>query len=299
MVGNKKITIVTHSSGFHTDDIFAVATLLLTLGGGDNISVVRSRDKSIIESADYVTDVGDLYDPSRNRFDHHQKGGAGKRENGVPYASFGLVWKEFGQKLSGDKAVADKIDQMIVQPIDAGDNGMKFFDARIPGLYPFDIELLTSIFYPTWKEDPDNFDDIFNTLVSYAKTIISRLIISVRDDTEAESLVVEAYKNSPDKRLIEVGDRYPWEEVLSKFPEPIFVIYKNKDNNWTIEGVRSDQFSYKSRKDLPESWAGRRDEELEKITTVAGAVFCHNARFMAVNKTKEGILKMAEIALNS
>jgi uncharacterized UPF0160 family protein len=38
---------------------------------------------------------------------------------------------------------------------------------------------------------------------------------------------------------------------------------------------------------------------LEKITGVAGAIFCHNARFMAVAKTKEAILKLSEIALNS
>jgi uncharacterized UPF0160 family protein len=78
------------------------------------------------------------------------------------------------------------------------------------------------------------------------------------------------------------------------------VIYKKRiDNNWSIKCVPKDFFTYENRKKLPESWGGKSGEELTKVTGVEGSVFCHNARFMAVNKTKEGILKMAEIALNN
>jgi len=48
---------------------------------------------------------------------------------------------------------------------------------------------------------------------------------------------------------------------------------------------------------LPKSWAGKRDRELEKITGVAGAIFCHRNLFLAVAKTKEAILQLAELAL--
>ena len=44
---DKKITIVTHSSSFHTDDIFAVATLLIALGEDKNIEIIRSREKEV------------------------------------------------------------------------------------------------------------------------------------------------------------------------------------------------------------------------------------------------------------
>ena len=43
-----------------------------------------------MDSADIVIDVGGQYDPDAGRFDHHQRGGAGERENGIPYSSFGL-----------------------------------------------------------------------------------------------------------------------------------------------------------------------------------------------------------------
>jgi len=36
---------------------------------------------------------------------------------------------------------------------------------------------------------------------------------------------------------------------------------------------------------------------LAKVTGVPDATFCHNGRFLAVAKSKEGALKLAEIAL--
>ena len=81
--GTGKIKIVTHSSDFHTDDLFAVATILLALGDTKDFEIIRSRDMSVIETGDYVVDVGGIYDPEKNRFDHHQEGGAGKRDNGI------------------------------------------------------------------------------------------------------------------------------------------------------------------------------------------------------------------------
>jgi uncharacterized UPF0160 family protein len=297
MEERKEITIVTHSSGFHTDDVFAVATLLLFLKYNEKVKVIRSRDKSIIEKGDYVVDVGDIYNPEINRFDHHQKGGAGLRKNSIPYAAFGLVWKRFGEELSGSSEVALKIDSTFIQALDASDNGVPTQLTKIPGVYSYDVGSLVSLFGPTWKESDTNIDDIFMKLVSYAKVILARLIVSTRDEVEAEKLVVEAYNNSRDKRLITVNADYPWEGVLSHFPEPLYVIYENRDKNWSIKAIRPDPFSYEPRKLLPEDWAGKRDTELEKVTGILGSIFAHNARFMAVAKTKEAVLKLAEIAL--
>ncbi len=56
-----KITIVTHSSKFHADDVFAVATLMLLLEKDHEITVVRSRDPDVAFHADYVVDTGFVY----------------------------------------------------------------------------------------------------------------------------------------------------------------------------------------------------------------------------------------------
>ena len=40
------------------------------------------------------------------------------------YASFGLVWREFGARLcDGDADVAARVDQSLVQGVDANDTG--------------------------------------------------------------------------------------------------------------------------------------------------------------------------------
>ncbi len=94
---NRKKIAVTHCGSFHTDDVFACATLSLYFKKNNlKYKLIRTRDDNIIKKADYVFDVGGIYDPKIDRFDHHQYGGAGKRENNIPYASFGLVWKKFG-----------------------------------------------------------------------------------------------------------------------------------------------------------------------------------------------------------
>lgn len=298
MEDKRKKKIVTHSSKFHSDDIFAVATLLLVLEKeGIETEVIRSRDLEIIKSADYVVDVGFIYDESKNLFDHHQEGGAGERENKIPFSSFGLVWKKYGINLCDNIDIANKVDKVLVQPIDANDNGIQLIETRIKDTYPFTISDIVYTFRPTWKEI-NNLDNIFIQLVSYAKVLISRQIICIKDEEEAGVKVIEAYEKSVDKRIIILDERYPWEEALSKFPEPLFVIYKKRvDDTWSLKTVQ-DQI-YTDRKSLPESWAGKTDKEFEKITGVEGVVFCHRNRFIAVAKTKEAILKLADIALNN
>jgi uncharacterized UPF0160 family protein len=61
-------TLVTHSGSFHQDELFAIATLMLVF---DDISVKRSREEKDIAEADFVVDVGGVFDPIKNRFDHH------------------------------------------------------------------------------------------------------------------------------------------------------------------------------------------------------------------------------------
>jgi uncharacterized UPF0160 family protein len=260
---------------------------------------VRTREEKEISAADYAVDVGFAYDPAAKRFDHHQQGGAGVRDNGIPYASFGLVWKEYGEQVCRSKEIAEEIDKMLVQPVDSYDNGIQFIESKIAGVYPYDLRMILYAFRPTWKE-PDNVDDVFMQLVQYAKVLLTRQTVVLSDAIEAREKVEEAYHRADDKRIIVLDERYPWEEVLARFPEPLFVLYpKRGADTWSVKTIRNDFLTFNARKDLPESWAGKTNGELEAITGVPGATFCHKNRFLAVAKTKEAALKMAEIALNS
>ena len=63
--------------------------------------------------AGLVFDIGD------GPFDHHAKNSP-VRENGVPYAAFGLLWRELGPQLIGP-VDAGRFDESFVQPLDLDD----------------------------------------------------------------------------------------------------------------------------------------------------------------------------------
>ena len=296
----KKVTIVTHNSKFHTDDIFAVATLLLVLEKDYKVTVVRSRDPEVFSVADYVADIGFVYDPEKNRFDHHQEGGAGVRENGVPYASFGLVWKKFGEQLCGNVEVAQRVEKKLVQPTDATDNGVQTFEPTLPDVYPYTLDTMRRAFMPTWKEGAEHLDGIFMELVGFAKKLLMREITKAQHDKEAGDAVKRIYTESQDKRLIVLDQYYPAHEYLAAHPEPLFTVFPSSDDGtWLLKTIQDNPINGLNRKDLPKSWAGKRGDTFEKVSGVPGAIFCHNNLFLAVAQTKGAILKLAEIALNS
>ncbi len=289
---SKKKVLVTHSGTFHADDIFATAILSILLEG--KVEIFRSRDEAIMAHADYLYDEGGVYGPEQNRFDHHQPGGAGARENGIQYAASGLVWRKYGEQVCGSKVVADKIDARLIQAIDANDNGMSLFEVTGP-TGPYTIQDMFYSFRPSWKEE-EEYDDAFLDMVQIAIGVLQREIIRTTDAVDAESKVRAAYEKAEDKRLIILDDNYPWGEALMEFPEPLYAVFFKADL-WRIEAVRKEKYNVAVRKPFPELWAGLRDEDLAQVTGVPDAVFCHRGLFLAVAKSKEGVLALAEKAL--
>lgn len=290
----EKVKLVTHNGYFHADDVFATATLLLMLGDKES-EIIRTRDKDVINEGDFVYDVGSVYDQENNKFDHHQEGFDEKRKNGIPYASFGLIWKKFGEEICGSEEVSNELDRKIVQSIDAIDNGVEVYEAIHPEIYPFTMVDFVDHFNSSWKEK--NSDDLFIEAVSIAKKILSRVISRVKDKKETEPIIEKIYNETEDKRLIVLDKNHPWEEVLIKYPEPLFVVKIKEDGQWSIKSVKDKLPSFNYRKYFPESWAGKQGQELAEITGVEDALFCHNARFVCSAKSKEGAIALAKLAL--
>jgi len=291
--------IVTHDGKFHADDVFAVATLLLVFPGA---TVTRTRDEGLIKGADAAVDVGGIYDEETNRFDHHQKEGAGVRENGIPFAAFGLVWKRFGEALSKDRKVAYHVEETLVSPIDANDNGV---DLETPGpvgigagVFTYTIVDAIRAFDPTWLEEDHASDAAFAEATLFAKRIIEREIKRGEGKKKGEEKVIELYEHAKDKRLIVLPHAYSWKDTLCKFPLPLFVVHP-QNGTWRVCAVRDNPHVFVNRKDLPAEWAGLRDRELSRLTGVEGSVFCHRNRFMAVAESKEGAIALANLALEA
>lgn len=166
----KRIKVATHNGSFHADEVFAIAALSLWADkNGFRLEITRTRDESVLDKADIVLDVSGIYDPEKKRFDHHQKEGAGTHKNGVPYASFGLIWKHYAKEICS-KEVAEDIENRLVIPIDARDNGInitKIIRKDIPE-YTVIRELVVA-FRPTWKDSEEYTDKKFLELLAIAK----------------------------------------------------------------------------------------------------------------------------------
>jgi uncharacterized UPF0160 family protein len=295
----KRTVIVTHSGNFHPDDSFAVASLRLLLK--KPVKVRRSRDPEVWKTGDYVVDVGGEYDPVTRRFDHHQIGGAGARENGIPYAAFGLVWKTYGTQIAGSTEAAEAIDKKLVAQIDAMDNGTGAFVPVQADAYPYTVGNVILANLPTWKEDRTGTDAKFLDAVAFAEKVLAREIRIAADTLEGRKLVEKLYRESPRKDVVTFDSGYPWHDVLHRFPEALFVVEPAAEDGvtqgWKVRTVHKASHTFENRKDLPASWAGLRDAQLAAVTGVPDALFCHNKRFIAVAKSKEGALALAELAL--
>lgn len=304
----KEVTIVTHNSNFHTDDVFAVAAIMLVIEQsefegvrGAPVKVIRTREDKLMKQADFVVDVGGKYNEEENRFDHHQVEGSGQRENGIPYASFGLVWKKYGEMLTGSQEAANVVDRKLVCPIDAHDNGFKIADSRIEGVEPYLIEDFIFSFYPTWLENESDWDGLFLDLVFVAKALIKREIVIAHARDEAKKHITEAYEKMTDKRIIILESYFPWRTISREFPETLYVVYPERVNgNWHVGAVQAGKgMSFTNRKDLPKEWGGLRDKELAKVSGVEDALFCHTKLFLAVAKTRSGAVALAKKALEA
>lgn len=295
------VLVVVHDGSFHADDVTAVAILSLYFKQqGKRIKVIRTRDQSIIAKADIVCDVGGIYDTDKNRFDHHQTGGAGNRENGVPYASVGLVWKKFGKELCAPyESLAEKIDRECIQFIDANDNGYDF--GQKAEVSPLPLPAFFMIYNTTWKERPDfckkKDKKRFLYAVKLAEQFFDRYIHVSKQSIEASEKIKEVYEQSDDKEILVFDTDFTRPVFIAhllNYSEPLFHIYPDRSGTWSIETVPMSFGSFERRVSFPKEWAGLRDEKLQQVSGNSDLIFCHNALFLCKAKTKESAILLAQ-----
>lgn len=288
--------IVTHSGSFHQDELFACAALLFIYPEAE---IKRTRDDEEIAKADIAVDVSGKNEPENERFDHHQEGGAGKRENGIPYASYGLVWKKYGPTICKSPKVADLVDKKMVQPIDGADTGYMLYKPTHREVSPYLFDNVLNALTPTWR-DKETVDETFFELLPLAQMILKKEIEKAQYFFEDIESVKKAYKEAPDKQVIVLEHSYPWKSILSNQKEPMFVVHPDQNTGeWVIACVRKNPRSHENRKFLPASWAGKKKQALAEVTGVPDAEFCHNKRFIAKAWSREGAVAMARLALRA
>ncbi|MCW2986229.1 MAG: hypothetical protein JWR63_3799, partial [Conexibacter sp.] len=293
--------VATHPGNFHADDVFAIAALRLAAAadGAEPVAVVRTRDEALQAAADARVDVGGRDDPATGDFDHHQKGGAGERPNGIRYASFGLVWRHVGAGVAGSAEAAAAIDERLVQGVDANDTGQTIAESLVGDIRPMSVSGVIAALNPSWDEEltPEQEDARFDEAVALAAGILERQVAGAAAFQRARRLVVDAIGRAEDPRIIELDRNMPWREtVVSGAPEALLVMYPKSDG-WGLQAVPVAAGSFDNRLDLPADWAGLSGAELAAATGVDDAIFAHAARFYASAGSREGVSALARLAL--
>ena len=296
--------LVTHSGGFHADELLSSVILSRLY---PDAQIVRSRAPDWITPASdrIIYDVGGAYDAEAQIFDHHQRG-APLRDDGQPYSSFGLIWKHYGHAYLAAMglpaahidAVHQGFDAKFVLPVDLMDNGAlspaaagPLADLTLPSL----LETLKPVFD---NKEPGADDRGFQSALSIARMIVEAAIGQRAAKLRAETMVLEAITATGEGRVLELPMGMPFRPAIVKAGADhlLFVIHP-RDKDWCITGIRKTEGSFEQRADLPATWAGLSNGELEAVCGVKGATFCHNGRFIAAAKSREAILAMAEIAV--
>ena len=296
--------LVTHSGGFHADELLSSVILTRLY---PEATVVRSRaPECITPSSDRIIyDVGGAYDAEAQIFDHHQRG-APLRDDGQPYSSFGLVWKHYGRAYLAAlgipaahvEALHQSFDTKFVLPIDLMDNGALSPSAAGP-LADLTLPSLLETLKPVFDDRAPGSDDRgFHAALSIARAIVEAGIAQRASKLRAESMVLDAIAANGTNPVLELPMGMPFRPAIVKAGADhlLFVVHP-RDKDWCITGIRKTEDSFEQRADLPAAWAGLSNGDLEAVSGVTGATFCHNGRFIAAAKSREAILQMAEIAV--
>lgn len=266
-------TGLTHAGVFHADDVFATALLKLL-----NPHIVIKR---IMRVPDNLTDDTIVFDIGFGQYDHHQKNGE-SRSNGVRYAAFGLLWRDFGHLLvSSDSVTA--FDIAFIQSLDAADNG-----CAVNAMYQ-----AISSFAPHWNDDSQTMDETFFNAVRFAQDILQRELAGIMAAEEANTLVQTALMQSDGD--VVVLDRFaPWQDVLIPSTAK-FVIFPSLRGGYTAQAIPSSIGGRNQKVPFPANWTGAEKEILNRIVT--GMSFCHPGRFMIATETLESAMQACRLAL--
>ncbi|KAF3794445.1 UPF0160 protein [Nymphaea thermarum] len=322
-----KKRVGTHNGSFHCDEALGCFMIRLT-DKFCNAEIVRTRDPQVLDTLDAVLDVGGVYDPTCDRYDHHQKGFHEIFGHGftTKLSSAGLVYKHFGleiiaKELNLDKTHADvrhlylAVYKSFMEAIDAIDNGINQYETDQPPRYVNNTGLSSRVgrLNLNWldpDQSPEKENEAFHRAMELAGgEFLENVRFHARSWLPARSIVMETLsareKVDASGEIIQLKQFCPWklhlfelEEALKIEPSIKYVLYEDdRSKHWRVQAVAVSPDKFESRKPLPSPWRGLRDDELSKEADIPGCVFVHMSGFIGGNLTYEGALAMARAAL--
>lgn len=278
----------THDGSFHADEVSACA-LLLIFDLIDRDKIFRTRDPQKLSECEFVCDVDGIYDSENKRFDHHQLA-----YDGV-LSSAGMIWQYLLDEKIIDASLYDYINRAVIIGIDAHDNGRVLQQEGVCTLSHV-IAGFVPIEYDAKEEERTA---AFFVALDFAFEFFQRLLnryayIEACGDKVAAAMV-------PNEKVLIFDEALPWQEKffdLGGEKHPALFLIMPTGVHWKLRGIPPNRENKMGvRIPLPKEWAGLRDAELQKMTGIPGAIFCHKGRFISIWETKEDAQKALDIIL--
>lgn len=278
----------THSGSFHADEVTACALLLL-FDLIDPDKIVRSRDQMILDQCEYVCDVGGVYDSKIKRFDHHQV------EYQGPLSSAGMILLYLKETSIIDAKLHRYFYSNLVLGIDLHDNGkieletnVCTFSNVISNFLPIDYDATT-----------EDFDNAFYIALDFSLGHLRRFKARYEYALQCKDIVEQEMKKNGICLYFECS--IPWLDsffALGGESHPAKFVLMPSHGHWKLRGVPPNlKERMKVRHPLPKVWSGLQHKDLEKVSGIKGAVFCHKGQFISIWETKEAAEKALEWVL--
>ncbi|KAK9788322.1 hypothetical protein WJX73_008650 [Symbiochloris irregularis] len=319
-------SVGTHSGTFHCDEALGCYLLKRTSQFKD-AKIVRSRDPAVLQPLDAVLDVGGVYQPEHKRFDHHQRGFNECFGHGftTKLSSAGLIYKHYGREIVA-AIMGLPIDhedvstvylaayRSFIEAVDAIDNGVDQYEGAGPRRYANNTHLSARVagLNPRWNEDlsSQEIDSRFQQAMQltgreFEDSVDYLAKAWLPGRAIVEQSIQQRHEVDPSGQIMCLRDYAPWkshiydlEESLNVEPLIKFVLYEDdREKAWRIQAVSVDAGSFQNRLSLPAAWQGLRDAELSEASGIPNCIFVHASGFIGGNRTYEGVLKMAQKAL--
>ncbi len=286
---------ITHSGTFHADEVMASVILLNKFGS-----------MKIYRTSDVKNHNAFIYDVGFGLFDHHQAYFNKTRNNGIKYASCGLVWESFGKDIINKLNVPDSdaffesVDKNLIMDIDRDDNGQALKNE--PEIKQQTLPNLIASFNPAWNDEEEE-SSCFLKAVCFANDVFNNMIKKMKAKEDARKIIEEKINESKDGILI--LDQYmPWKDIVlqsenGKAKDILYAVFPSKRGGYNVVATPVLPGSFDVKKPFPKKWAGKENEELQKISGVESITFCHKNLFICACETFSDAVKIAKISINN
>lgn len=314
--------IGTHSGSFHCDEVMACCLLKKTFEFA-NATIIRTRDKSILNTLDILVDVGDEFDPTKYKYDHHQKSFQetfGGRFTQIRLSSAGLIWKYFGkeiiQNLSRFKdpntieILHNKMYSDLFQSLDGWDNGISQYSSEISERYReiTNLSLRVNRLNPSWQDKNPDHDEYFYKAMKVVDNDFNEIFQSITNEWlpgryHVEKALLSAKSVDLSGKIVFLNPFCQWKDHLFNLEDQygvekiVYVIYEDSSKSWKVQSVGVPGVNFAQRKPLPKAWRGKRQDELVGITGIEDIEFVHASGFIGGAKSYESALRMARTSL--